>query len=253
MNYDEMPGVRWSYLKNYAHGAHFARWRAENPPSGPSINLGRRVHQALLEPDKWQPVIYLGGRRYGAEWEKFRAKHADADICTTAEVEQVTAIEEAVRSHPIAERLLDSGIYECPVTGVIDEVRLKGKIDAIAANNTIVDIKTTYGGVDPRSVQRICLSHGWHGQLALYRELAMRSVEVSGCSVIVVSTTAPHEVAVYRLSEQTLALGMSLVKRCLSLFRHCEELRIWPKRWISREIPLDLPDYETEDLSEVLC
>ncbi len=114
-----------------------------------------------------------------------------------------------------------------PQTGA----RIRGRIDLLADDHTIVDLKTSTVDIDLWSWADRVASLGYHVQAALYLREA---VHLGLCDPdtrfihVVVSTEPPHLTAVYELPGDLLALGDIEVDRAIRLWHECTTTNQWP-------------------------
>lgn len=243
-SYLDRPGLRWSEISRYEHGAAYAHAyeTAQELAETRAMLQGRRIHSAVLEPETWHPLVYDGERR-GKKWQEFLAANEKADIYTVSEVEDVTNIASAVWVHPAAAECLRGATTEVTLTGDLLGVPIKGRADAITRDGVVIDLKTAAGSIGYNRAVSIIRSRLYHAQLAFYCFMA----GLSCAKIIFVSTTWPHDVAVYELGPDVLSQGLQKAKDLLQLRQDCHSRGIWPQRW-SEEMYIDnlKGDYDEE-------
>lgn len=196
-----------------------------------------------------RPAVYPGKVRRGKEWEAFEAQHAGElialahewaavepllsarQIMTSAELEVARRMAAAVHAHPEAHALLTGGKAEVPIfwqdakTGV----DCKGRIDYLAPGR-IVDLKTT-ADVSPWAFSRQAARLLMHLQLAFYADGWQTSTSSEASPdvyVVAVESEPPFDVAVYRITDETLAAGREEYRRLLRRLVECVETDTWP-------------------------
>jgi hypothetical protein len=96
------PALNWSLIKTIAKSPLHFRHRRDNPrPDSPTFRVGRAVHAAILEPERFAAdwVVYAG-RRAGKAWTAFFEEHEGREILNATEYDTVVAMASAVRSRP---------------------------------------------------------------------------------------------------------------------------------------------------------
>lgn len=225
--YDRLPGLNWSRLSRIAKSPKYAAYQPPEREDTPAMRIGRLVHLAFLEPERFtEEVVVFEGRRAGAKWDAFHNEHEDHEICTEPEFDQIIGMAGALEVHAGLDDLVRAGDAEVSAS-VTDPVygMLKGRMDCYAPGIGILDLKTTRGSVSPRAFARSCLQWNYHGQLAYYQRLA--EDPSLPLYILAVETSAPYEVASYRLSDDVVALGHELVDSLLARWKHCQETGLW--------------------------
>lgn len=247
--YDALPGVRWSVLKAMQESPRAYLHRRDNPISdSPGLLLGRAVHTAVLEPDRFplEYVVFPGKVRRGAQWEQFQTANADKDILKADEYAQCLAIRDAVRAHPVAAEILSHGQSERVIqwkdgaTGIA----CKAKLDWFDFENPgapLVDLKSTgtFGDRFAATAARL----GYHRQLAFYRQgLKVCGYEPADEALIIAAQSdPPHDVCVYRLEAELLDYAWTEVRKLLERLKRCEARNNWPGMAPDEVVKLELP------------
>lgn len=226
--YDRAAGMRWSSLKHIATSPAAFQWNLHaDRVETSAMRLGTLVHRAVLEPQLWgdYTMVYGGDSRRGKEWSEFTAEWGSThEIVTASELRTVNAIRDAIRRHPAAGALLaEPGDSELSLYGHIMGVSCKARADRITNSGRLLELKTTGGSVSPRAFSRVCHDYQYHGQVAMYCDLA----ELQLATIIAVSTRAPHDVAVYTVTADVMELGRALVSECLEAYNTCMESGQW--------------------------
>src|SRR5690606_26208052 len=116
----------------------------------PAMRLGTLAHLAILEPERWEaemivaPAVDRRTKSGKEAWAAFLTEAAGKEIVSAEDAALVESIAAAVRSHRGARVLLQGAATEVSLywrdahTGVL----CKGRMDASARHDVIVDLKT---------------------------------------------------------------------------------------------------------------
>ena len=230
--YEALPGLRWSTLKNVGDSMlHFAHARDNGGGDTQAMFIGRAVHCAVFEPDELplRYVVWKGGDKRGAAWTEFKAANPDAEILKQCEYERCLAIRDAVHNHPAAGRLLtgESEVVK-QWTDADTGLACKCRIDHLT-DSMRIDLKTTTT-IDKRLFEISAAKYQYHGQDAFYgrSDAALRDLP-SG--IIAVESEAPYDVAVFVYSDFARSYGDGLVSEYLRAVKACEASGQWPGRY----------------------
>lgn len=135
----------------------------------------------------------------------------------------------ALHENPRASELVKSSIPEVTVTGVIEGIRFKGRIDLLQTD-TIGDIKTTVT-CDPFQFSRQFRNLRYCHKLAIYRELVRQSLDrVLPVEIIAQEKRAPFDVVVFPIPEDKLDEAFEEVRSTVLDYRLAMETDHWPGR-----------------------
>ncbi len=255
VEYLALPGVNFSTLKHLRRSPrHYAYAVANQRPDTASLRLGRAVHAACLEPDRFalDYVVFTGARRAGKEWDAFELTHDGRTILKLDEYQRALAIRDAVRSHPLVAPYLVEGEAEKVLTWTDQTtgLALKARLDWLAPT-AVVDLKTSRDATNPRKFAASAWDLGYYHQLAHY---TAGTNAVTGWNlpaiVIAVEPSAPFDVAVFRLDEDALAIAGGQVDELLVLLAQCREANVWPGAH-DAEITLGLPKWALPDVEDL--
>jgi hypothetical protein len=245
-DYLKLDAVNWTTLKAMRRSPKHYRYVAAHPAEyTPAMMLGRAVHTAVLEPDRF-PLDYAvwdGARRQGNAWEAFKIANAKRTILRADEYALCLAIRDAVRAHPVAKHLLEVGEAEKTITWTDPDTKLKckGRLDWLNGIG-LCDLKTTVD-LDPFRFGAQVARLGHHCQLAFYR----RGLHANGLDVpvkiLAVEKEPPYDTAVFALDEETLYAGDEEVTELLRRVAECRKTNTWPGRFGEGEAPLALPGW----------
>jgi hypothetical protein len=249
--YQAIDAVNWSSLKHMRRSPlHFKAALEENRDAGDTDQrrLGRVVHTAVFEPDRLtkETVVWEGERRAGKEWERFKELHHRKTIIRVDDAHRAIAIRDAVRGCPLAMPYLATGQAEQVLqwkdrrTGLQCKARLDWFNDA-----AILDLKTARNACHMRNFARDAFELGYFHQAAFYqRGLATVRGTAEGPPVLLVAVEPepPHDVAVYRVSEDALHFVNEDIHKLLERVAECRASDRWPGTFADEQL-LDMPKW----------
>lgn len=249
--YQAIDAINFSTLKHMRRSPlHFKTALDDDreAPETDAIKLGRVVHVAVFEPDRLtkETVVWEGERRAGKEWERFKELHHRKTIIRVDDAHRALAIRDAVRGCPLVAPYLTTGAAEQVLqwndrrTGLRCKARLDWHNDA-----ALLDLKTARNACNPRLFARDAFELGYFHQGAFYqRGLATVRNLAEGPPVILVAVEPepPHDVAVYRMSEDALHFVDEDIHKLLGRVAECRESDRWPGTFIDEQL-LDMPKW----------
>ena len=120
---------KYKYITQYAQ------------PMTSSMMIGWLTHCAILEPQKFEKLIFIDVQ--SRRTKKFKeANDQNKNVFTIKEREEVERLQDAVYKNEQALKLLTKCEYEVPKIGSINGLAFRGKADVLCGKK-IVDIKTT--------------------------------------------------------------------------------------------------------------
>lgn len=153
----------------------------------------------------------------------------------TAELEQVEAMADAIRQHPVAGPLFAPGtgtpeqslFWSDPDTGVTCRARpdwLKDLPDLTVCT----DYKSA-ADASPEGFSKAIADRGYHMQDPWYIDGIQVALGKPARFIFVVqSKTAPYLITVRELSEADRAIGRAKNQRALRIYAECERTGVWP-------------------------
>lgn len=181
-------------------------------------------------------VVFDGALRRGVQWDRFEAQHAGQRIVLKSEYEIASRMADAVKSHPIAGKLLDGAVFEQTWLFDLDGRKCRATPDVVGCDY-IADLKTGRSA-HPRRFAYACREYFYDATMAWY----MRAIpSAQRCYVIVVEKTKPYPVSVFRCSDRMLAQGNSYNDQAFKRFRQCERTNVWPD-YSTGIVQLDVPE-----------
>lgn len=224
------------FRRSPAHYQMALAGRGKEPTA--AMILGRAVHAAVLEPEKWLSGWVRGPEsRRGKTWEsaEYAAHEAGREILPEPEYERVATIADAVCAHPVAARLLggSEGDREVSWFANIDDQHggtrpARGRCDAICHDLKIVwDLKSCENA-DPANWQRVTLDYRYHVQGGFYIDgLGLCGHPDYIWVVVAVESKPPHGVSVIYYPPAWIDAGRMAYQTDLMKLRACELSGDW--------------------------
>lgn len=246
--YDCARGVRQGALEVMASRCPAAcRWAIEHQSSADTdaLRVGRCFHEMLTGDEKNVAICPLESRR-GTAWKEWATEFTTADYLMLSEVDEVRAMLESVRSHPIAGELLRmkrrrelSCYWNDKETGLACKARFDW-VARWADVPVILDIKTARSASED-SFSKAMASYGYHRKAAWYLEGAYAiDPRQRGFIYVVIEKEPPYLVALYEVDSAALAQGKQENRNALRRLAWCIKENQWPG-YADQLIPLGLP------------
>jgi len=228
-----------AHLKAYLEG--------EREKETAAMQFGTVLHRALLEPDSYEGGFYIrpDGMKFTTKEGKAWQEHFnDKPILTESEANQVAAMVASVHTHPFAKRLLSGGICEQSIFVIDGDGTLrKSRLDMLTAGTVIPDIKTCESA-SLDNFERNISRYRWHVQAAYYIDnCKLAGIDKQTFFFIAVEKTPPYAVRCLQLDDESVAIGRTLYRRDLAIYRQCVESGIWPA-WEDTFTTTSLPVWE---------
>ncbi|MGO8683423.1 MAG: PD-(D/E)XK nuclease-like domain-containing protein [Thermoleophilia bacterium] len=252
--YQQIDSVNWSSLKAIGKSPLHYRYSLTHPREDtPAMLMGRAVHCAVLEPDRFplDYAVYRGARRAGSDWTEFEAANEGRTILKVDEYERCLDIRNAVRAHPVAAALLTTGRPEVTVewTDAATGIACKARIDWLQGRS-LVDLKTCKS-VDAREFGAVAARMQYHGQFAFYKRglAATSKSDPRPARIIAVEYDPPFDVAVFRVGADAALAGDDLVDEYLRTLSVCRRRDNWAGRY-PQQTELELPSWALGEFSD---
>ena len=116
--YRAIKAVNASFLADMTVSPSHARQLKDKGYTTKTLDFGRAVHCAVLEPTKFnnEYAIYTGKTRRGKKWDAFNAANEGKEILKVEEETEAKLLAMSVHSHPLAAGLLlEDGISEATI------------------------------------------------------------------------------------------------------------------------------------------
>jgi hypothetical protein len=243
--YVAIDRVNFSTLKEMRKSPKHYLFAVENGRKDTKrLKLGRATHTAVLEPDRFALdfTVWRGNRRQGKDWDAFCAANKDRTIVNLSEYAAALGMRDSVRAHPIAGKILTSGLPEQTFLWTDEEtgIECKCRPDWLSTvGGCFVDLKTTADG-DAQRFGSLSARYGYHIQSAFYRRgLLAHGLDLPP-KIVAVEAAEPYDVAVFDVDEDALYAGDEAVGELLRRVAECRASNKWPGRY-ETEIRLSLP------------
>jgi hypothetical protein len=235
-DYVAAPGINFSTLRYMQQSPLHYLHTLQNPPEEtPAMLLGRATHTAVFEPLRFQLdyAIWQGDRR-GAAFQQFadEATAQGRSILKENEYSTALAIRDSVRGIPEIAALLEKGQPETSLFWVNPQTGLacKGRLDWIAGEGAILDLKTT-SSIDPRRFSAHAWEYGYFHQAAMYQEgyaVSSGMGTILRFGIIAVEKDTPHACRIYWLDPDSLSRAWREYQGWLNQVKGCMASGIWP-------------------------
>lgn len=232
------------------------KYDRDNPPAPKrEFDLGHAAHKLVLgEGEEIVVTEHDDWRTKAAREERDEIRATGAVPLLFHEGEQVNAMADTIRQHPLAGPLFAPGtgvaeqsiFWTDPATGIRCRVR-PDWLKQLPGLTLVVDYKTCRDA-SPDAVSKAIRDHGYHQQDALYTDgIEAAGLADDGCRFLFVfqSKTAPYLITVRELDTQSRDIGRAKNERALRIYADCVATDTWPD-WTgpATEIPtISLPTW----------
>jgi len=237
------------------HAVHVAKTLPGREQT-PAMLLGSLVDDLLLLPGEQRfAVAPTVDRRTKAGKEAWAACLAEAAelgqyVVTAEQYETAQAMCASLAGSPFASDLLalagptqaaiiwDDDESALPCRALLDKLITGGEVGRM-----VVDLKTTTDA-SPEAWSRKIHAFSYHCQAAWYLDAAIQLTgEPHGFAHVVISTTAPYEVAVYELDMRAIELGHEANRTALRDLAACLEADEWLNPYEQKPMVVGLPSW----------
>ena len=196
-----------------------------------AMRFGSLAHTAILEPDELNKHYACCSSRKGSNQYNELVEKGIEPV-SQSYWDQVHAMRDAVRSHPVVAWLLSEGKAEQSVFWHDDEFNLDCKCRPDWWNGSvIVDLKTTTDA-SPNAFAQSVHKYRYHCQQMHY----LRGTSAERFIFIAVEKQYPYQVALYELDDDATDIGEALRQRDMKRIQLCKERNDWPG--YSKEVEL---------------
>jgi len=240
--------VSCSYLKRLGTVPANAKQEYKTTPS---MTFGTACHSYVLEPDKFDDQVAVAQKldrrtKKGKEaYAEFCAESQGKVVISADEMETVRSMSKAIQAHPMASKLLSSGVAEQSIifTDTRTELPCKARADWIT-NDAIVDLKTTKNASQYGFLQEV-IRYGYHIQAGFYLSAlnAVSDKEYSDFLFIAAERVPPFRVETYALSDEFVEAGYFRYQELLDLEILCQKEGFYPHYASSGIVELQKPGY----------
>ena len=249
-DYDRLPGLRSSTLKDMRQSPAHARYRLDHPmPATAAMRLGEATHAAVLEPDRFEmQYVARPEKDPKQEWSKFNKNskkyidgreiwdkaHENCVILSASEHKTCCALRDAAWAHPLAKRILTGdganevvACWEDPSVYIPCKARID-RYTTYEGHTIILDIKTCRDA-EPWEFARAAAKFGYHLQGAWYRRgLNVLEARPRQFWMLALESKEPYCVAVYRLDDEALDQAEATLQNFVYQYAECEKDGSWP-------------------------
>lgn len=244
--YDAIDAVNLSTLRYMKKSpAHYKSILLEKGKDSDAKKLGRAVHMAVFEPERFDKsiAIWTGKVRRGKEWDDFRGEHAGKEWLTPAEYTECMTMQKVVRADPIARRYIEKGQGEVTLAWEFGGIQCKGRVDYIGPLG-IPDLKTARDA-SPDGFGKASHEYGYHVRAAWYGDAYhLLTGEPKPACLIAVESDAPNVVQVYNVPDPLIRAGRREYLDWLDKLGFCRSQKWWPG-YADQVLDLTLPKWAT--------
>ncbi|ARF75707.1 hypothetical protein B7C62_28210 [Kitasatospora albolonga] len=216
------------------------RHEQDNPrPRKQAFDFGNAAHRLVLgegpdlvsiDADDW--------RTKAARQERDEVAAAGGLALLVAEHDQVQAMADAIRRHPVAGVLFAPGSGRPEVSVVWEDdrsgVRRRARFDWLpnpGPGRLIIPDYKTCRSAEPTALAKAVHEYGYHQQADWYRAAA-RAAQLGGADTAFVfvcqEKTAPYLVTVFEPDMTALRIGAAKNRRAIETYARCVETGHWP-------------------------
>jgi hypothetical protein len=201
-----------SGIKLMSHSMKKFFWIDTYADNRQALRDGWLFHTAILEPDKFQKIIFTNTLTKGVEYKELVAEHGQAKVFTKAEKNKAERLADAFYKNEKAVSLLRNSKFEEPIAGEVDGFPFRGKADVLG-KNIIVDLKTT------RNInwfKKDAYEKGYDIQCYLYSNLF--NVDFKNFIFLAIDKTT-LDIGVWNCSEDFYNSGKTKMQSALELYK----------------------------------
>ena len=209
----------------------------EHPGHKRHFEYGTAAHRMVLGLGaEWVVLDYPDYRTKAAQTARDAARSAGAVPILTPEYEQIKAMAEAIRQHPLARALLcrddvqaeQSFFWRDEEFGIWRRARPDAWRVTTGGRPVIADYKSTVCA-NPAKFARSAADYGYHQQDAWYRDAVAALIDLDPAFYFIAQEKAPpYLVTVCELADEDVAAGRAANRRAMEIYRDCAETGLWP-------------------------
>lgn len=240
--------------------AHYKAWvegLSGDEPETPALRVGRIVHAAILEPDRFAKDFVVApdfgdlrsstNRKARDEW--LAGLGPGVTMVKPEELMLAQAMRESVLAHPTARLVIEGGRPEVSMRWIDERTGIKCKARADWWNEQLefaMDLKTTTDA-SPSGFGRAVAQHGYNVQHAHYAD-GFRTLgrPIRNYLIVAVEKEPPYAVAVYHIDAAAEERGFQLLHRSMDALAECLSSGRWPA-YSDTIQPLTIPGWAFSD------
>lgn len=230
--YHALPCCSASRLKTFEDCPARMRWEVANPKTTDAMIVGRALHCAVLEPERFGTAFAgiaqntKAGKEAAAVFEA-----AGGTVISPAEFVMVKGMAQSIREHGHASEVMRHSTHR-ELTGIWKSEHgplCKMRADLYSEQfGAILDVKTCQS-VKRWEFEKTIADLRYYRQMAMYRAGAKAlGLHISDLVIVAVEKTPPYYVGCFRITPEYLALGDVELRKLLEFWAECEESGSWP-------------------------
>ena len=264
--YNEAEGVRRSDLWRMEDSAEKFRYFLDHPvEQTTAMAFGSACHKMILEPNDFgseyavAPQVDKRTKEGKAAWEAFCAENDGKTVLSTADIETMQEMKEALERCPLAKKLIrGKGDTEAAFFWTDPETKEKCKIkvDRLVKFNRrwyVIDYKTTQTAETFRFNSDIW-KLGYYLQAGMYCEgvkIAKKLKKLPGFLFVAQEKKPPYSVNVIEVGEEVMNAGLVKYHELLDKMHQCKVLDLWPG-YLQGDVPNDcfVPTWKEREMED---
>jgi hypothetical protein len=224
-------------LIDQAPAKYFAKYFDKNYPDQKDkkyFNFGSAFHSSILENDVFRDEYIItpeftgiGSQSKKAEFDQM---NVDKKQITLIDYKSILLMNESIKRHKIASKLLFSGMAENQFNWIDPDTgaKCKCKPDFLNENNYIIDLKST-DDASERGFKRSARKFRYHVQDPFYTDgLEQNGIRVKGFIFIAVEKEYPFLVNLFIYDKEDQDHGREIYKENLKTYTDCVNSGVWP-------------------------
>lgn len=240
--------------------ALFRHEQGNPPPPKSAFDFGTAAHKKVLGIGPELAVLdFPDWRTKEAREARDEAREQGAVPLKRSEYEQVTAMAEALKRHPVAGPIFteragrpeQSLFWQDPDTGVVCRARADHLPHPTSSGRLILADYKTCASAAPDKIQRAVADYGYHIQADWYMDGA-RALGLGDPAFLFVfqEKTAPFLVTVVELDFMALKIGAHLAREARGIYADCKRSGRWPGYHDDHPLSVSLPVYYERQFEE---
>lgn len=237
----------------------FAKDHPKEDDSTPDQIIGTACHTAILEPDSFDSLYFVGGKHDKRTKEGKAAHAAELEeaagriLINSYDRQQIMACREAVMANPKARRIIEatppnrrelSIVWRDPDTQIMCKARLDLPCEALGV---IGDLKST-ASAHPKRFSKSIYDFGYHRQAVQYQSgSAQNGMTFEHFVLIAFEKEPPYAVKLYRLNDEASELAQRQRRGIMARYADCLNSGCWPAYGQNLE-DIGIPSYAKREI-----